>query len=130
MKEAAATVPVVEGSVTPPAPPVVRVPAGANTTVPAVAAETATLPKFKSAVLVIVMGVMMVAEAAAVAVACAKEEEVAVRTTAAVTIAFTKFFILFVFRSLSELFDCFPDSYRDVRYITNDVPKFQLIDNQ
>jgi hypothetical protein len=94
VKEAAATVPVVEGRVTPPAPPVVRVPAGANTTVPAVAAETATLPKFKSAVLVIVIGVMMVAEAAAVAVACAKETLVPAMMMAAVANNLVKFFIL------------------------------------
>ena len=67
MKLAAATVPVVAGSVTPPAPPVVRVPAGASIAVPAVVADTATLPKFMSTVFTIVIGVMMLAEAAAVA---------------------------------------------------------------
>ena len=70
---AAATVPLVAGNVTPPAPPVVRVPAGASTAVPAMVAETATLPKFISTVLAIEIGMMMFAEADAVAVACAKE---------------------------------------------------------
>ena len=98
MKLAAATVPVVAGSVTPPAPPVVRVPAGARTAVPAVVADTATLPKFISTVLVIVMGVMMFAEAEAVAVACAKEEvEVADKAITAAAITFAMFFILFKF---------------------------------
>jgi hypothetical protein len=69
VKEAAETVPVVAGRVTPPEPPVVRVPAGARTVVPESVAETATLPKFISTVLTIVIGVMMFAEAEAVAVA-------------------------------------------------------------
>ena len=67
MKLAAATVPLVAGSVTPPAPPVVRVPAGAITTVPAIEAETATLPKFIYTFLTMVIGVMIVADADAVA---------------------------------------------------------------
>ena len=97
MKLAAETVPAVEGSVTPPAPPVVRVPAGARTTVPEVAAETATLPKFIPEVMLIEMGVMMVAEQEAVAVAWAKEEVAKVATTVVVTIALKKFFILVSF---------------------------------
>ena len=98
MKLAAATVPMVEGSVTPPPPPVVRVPAGASTTVPATVADTATLPKFISAVLLIEMGVMMVALQAAVAEACAKEEVAKAATaTEVVTIALKMFFILVSF---------------------------------
>ena len=72
-KLAAATVPVVAGRVTPPPPPVVRLPVGSRITVPPVVADTATLPKFRSIVLVMEIGVMIVAEADAVAVACANE---------------------------------------------------------
>jgi hypothetical protein len=98
VKLAAATVPILAGSVTPPAPPVLRTPAGVITTVPASEAETATLPKFISTFLTIVIGVMMVAEAEAEAVAWAKEEvaEEAI-TIAAIAITLEKFFILFVF---------------------------------
>jgi hypothetical protein len=101
VKSAPATVPVVEGSVTPPAPPVVRVPAGTSTTVPASEADTATLPKFISTFFTIVIGVMMVAEADAVAVACAKELLEKAITTAAVAntleilVCFFKFECLF-----------------------------------
>ena len=70
MKEAAVTVPTaVEGRVTPPVG--VRTPAGERTTVPAVPAETATLPKFMSTVFEMLIGVTMVAVAVAVAVAWA-----------------------------------------------------------
>jgi hypothetical protein len=93
VKEAAETVPLVAGSVTPPAPPVVRVPAGARTAVPAIVAETATLPKFISTVLTIETGVMMFAEAEAVAVACAKELLEEAITTAAIAIDLKMFFI-------------------------------------
>jgi len=68
LKAAAVTVPVVAGRVTPLV--LVRVPAGANTTVPPVEALTAILPKLISAVFVIVIGVTTVAVAVAVAVAC------------------------------------------------------------
>ena len=97
MKLAAATVPVVAGRVTPPAPPVVRVPPGASTTVPAVVADTATLPKFMSTVFTIVIGVMMFAEQDAVADACAKELLENPITTAAVAIALKMFFIFLFF---------------------------------
>ena len=104
MKLAAATVPVVAGSVTPPAPPVVRVPAGARTAVPAVVAETATLPKFISTVLVIVIGVMMLAEADAVAVACANEAvDAQPNTTTDAAIALMMFFIFFKFLFVCDL---------------------------
>ena len=66
VKDAAATVPVVDGSVTPPEPPVVRPLAVDNTTVPLVDDRTAMLPKFMSVTLVIVIGVMIVADAVAV----------------------------------------------------------------
>ena len=110
MKVAAATVPVVEGSVTPPAPPVVRVPPGARIAVPAVEAETATLPKFISTVLVILIGVMMVAEADAVAVAWANEPvDAQPNTTTAIT--FAMFFILFSF------FDCLKMFFEFVLFV-------------
>ena len=105
MKPAADTVPVVAGRVTPPPPPVVRVPAGARTVVPDKVADTATLPKFISVVLEIDMGVMIVAEAEAVAVACAKVLLAAITATAAITSDFTMFFILVVF-SLFEFCFC------------------------
>ena len=106
MKVAADTVPVVAGSVTPPPPPVLRVPAGARIAVPETVADTATLPKFISTVLVIVIGVMMLAEQEAVAVACAKELlEKPITATVAIVIDLIMFFILFVF-SLFELIDC------------------------
>jgi hypothetical protein len=68
VKEAAVTVPAVVGNVTPPV--AVRVPAGASTTVPAVVDCTATLPKFISTSLTILIGVTMVAVAVADAVSC------------------------------------------------------------
>jgi len=106
VKVAAVTVPVVAGNVTPPAPPVVRVPAGARTAVPAIVAETATLPKFISTVLTIDIGVMIVALTAAVAVACANDELADAITTAAIAIDLKMFFILV---RLSYLFEivCF-----------------------
>lgn len=64
LKEAAETVPVVAGKVTPPV--LVRTPAVERTTVPAVV-PTAMFPKFMSTDLAIAIGVMMVAEALAVA---------------------------------------------------------------
>jgi hypothetical protein len=94
VKEAAETVPFVAGRVTPPPPPVVRVPAGARTAVPERVAETATLPKFISTVLEIVIGVMMFAEAEAVAVACAKEELAVTIAIVAIAIDLMMFFIL------------------------------------
>ena len=103
MNVAAVTVPVVAGSVTPPEPPVVRVPAGASTAVPETVADTATLPKFISTVFTIEIGVMMFAEAEAVAVACAKDELAAAITITEVAIALIMFFILIRFR-LFELF--------------------------
>ena len=93
MKLAAETLPVVAGSVTPPAPPVVRVPAGASMAVPAMVAETATLPKFISTVFAIEIGVTIVAEDAAVAVACANELEFNPIIAAAVRSTLVKFFI-------------------------------------
>jgi hypothetical protein len=60
---------VVAGSVTPPVE--VLVPAGSSTTVPPDPAETATLPKFISTVLLILMAVRILAVAVAVAVAWA-----------------------------------------------------------
>ena len=94
MKLAAETVPLVAGSVTPPAPPVVRVPAGARMAVPAMVAETATLPKFIFTVFTMEMGVTIVADAEAVAVACAKEELATTTNTTEVAIALIMFFIL------------------------------------
>jgi hypothetical protein len=69
VKDAAVTVPVVVGSVTPPV--LVRPPAGVSTTVPPVVDCTATLPKFISTVLEMLIGVTIVAVAVAVAVSCA-----------------------------------------------------------
>ena len=69
VKDAAVTVPVVAGKVTPLVR--VRVPAGASTTVPPVAVCTARLPKLMSAFFAILIGVTTVAVAVAVAVACA-----------------------------------------------------------
>ena len=64
VNEAAVTVPVTAGSVTPPV--IVRPPAGASITVPATAL-TATLPKFISTVLVMLIGMIIVAEEVALA---------------------------------------------------------------
>jgi hypothetical protein len=86
----------VEGSVTPPAPPVLRVPAGASTTVPASEADTATLPKSMFTFLTMVIGVMMVAEAEAVAVDCANELLEKAIAIAAVASTLEKLFILVV----------------------------------
>jgi len=71
VNEAADTVPVTAGSVTPPAG--VRTPPGLRTTVPAIVGLTAKLPKFRSAVFAMAIGVMMVALEAAVAETCALE---------------------------------------------------------
>ena len=97
MKAAADTVPVVAGRVTPPPPPVVRVPAGASTTVPESVADTATLPKFISAVLAIEIGVMMLAEHDAVAVACANELLAKPANTTVAAMALMMFFIVLRF---------------------------------
>ena len=121
VKEAAATVPVADDNVTPPEPPVVRVPAAANTTVPLVDYRTAMLPKFMSVTLVIVIGVMIVADA--VADTCAKEDVAdAITITAAATSTLEMFFILFVFLSLSYLLVSLFVSLFD-RYIANYMPK-------
>jgi hypothetical protein len=69
VKEAAVTVPLVAGKVTPPV--AVRTPAVLNITVPPVCACTETLPKFMSTILVILMAVRMVAVAEAFATAWA-----------------------------------------------------------
>ena len=97
MKFAAATVPVVAGSVTPPVK--VRVPAGARTTVPPDDGDTAMLPKFMLVTRAIVIGVMMFADADAVAVAWAKEEvdDAPTMIAAATSTLEMMFFILFVF---------------------------------
>jgi hypothetical protein len=70
VNEAAATVPLTAGKVTPPV--FVLVPAGASTTVPATVGLTAMLPKFISTVLEIAIGVITVAEVLAVADTWAK----------------------------------------------------------
>jgi hypothetical protein len=97
VKLAAATVPVVAGSVTPPV--LVRVLAGANTTVPPDVGDTAMLPKFMLVTSAIVIGVMMFADAEAVAVACAKEavDDTPTMMAAATSTLEMMFFILFVF---------------------------------
>jgi len=100
VNEAAATVPVTAGNVMPPVN--VLVPAGANTTVPAVPA-TATLPKFMSTVLVILIGVTMVADAVAVAVACANDDDAAKKTIAIVAAAVNIFFTIFYFLMLFNI---------------------------
>lgn len=69
MKDAAVTVPLSTGSVTPPLG--VRTPAGVNTTVPPVVDCTDKIPKFMSTSLVMAMGVTMVAVAVALAVSWA-----------------------------------------------------------
>jgi hypothetical protein len=97
VKSAPATVPVVEGKVTPPAPPVVRVPAGTRTTVPANDAETATLPKLISTFFTMEMGVIIVALHEAVAVAWAKELLVKAIAIAAVASTLEKLFIFVCF---------------------------------
>ena len=66
VKVAADTEPLAAGSVTPLV--LVRVPAGANTTVPPVAVCTARLPKLMSVFFEILIGVITVALAVAVAV--------------------------------------------------------------
>jgi hypothetical protein len=66
---AAETVPVIAGRVTP--PPAVRALAGDNKTEPETVGLTATLPKFRSVILLIAIGVIIVAEVVAVAVTCA-----------------------------------------------------------
>ena len=96
-KLAAATVPVVAGRVTPPPPPVVREPVASSITVPPVVADTAMLPKFRSIVLVIEIGVMMVADADAVAVDWANELFEKPNTNVAATNTFAMFFILVCF---------------------------------
>ena len=96
-KLAAATVPVVAGRVTPPPPPVVRLPVGSRITVPPVVADTATFPKFRSIVLVMEIGVMIVADADAVAVACANELVLNPIITAAASTTLLMFFIFYVF---------------------------------
>ena len=58
VKLAADTAPVVAGKVTPPAPPVVRVPAGESMAAPGVVTDTAILPKFMSMFFMIEMGVI------------------------------------------------------------------------
>ena len=68
VKDAAVTVPITAGRVTPPV--VERVPAGVSITVPPTAL-TATLPKFMLAALAIAIGVTIVAVAVAVAETCA-----------------------------------------------------------
>jgi hypothetical protein len=70
VNEAAVTVPVVLGKVTPAV--LVLVPAGAITAVPAVSACTAIFPKFISTSFVIVIGAIIVADAVAVAASWAK----------------------------------------------------------
>ncbi len=122
MKLAAATVPVVEGSVTPPAPPVVRVPAGASIAVPALVAETATLPKFMSTVLEIDIGVTIVADAEAVAEAWAKETLEPAMMIEAIASTLVKFFILVSFDLFVMLF-VFVCVVWMMLYITNDMPK-------
>lgn len=87
VKEAAETVPAAAGSVTPLV--LVRVPAGANTTVPPVPACTARLPKLISAFFAILIGVITVAVAVAVAVDCA----VALAVTTIKVTRESKFFI-------------------------------------
>ena len=92
VNEAADTVPVTAGSVTPPLG--VRVADGLRTTVPATVGLTAKLPKLRSAVFAMAIGVMMVALEAAVAETCALE------VTAKPAIAIKRnanFFILLIF---------------------------------
>jgi hypothetical protein len=122
VKDAAATVPVVDGSVTPPEPPVVRVPAAANTTVPLVDDRTAMLPKFMSVTLVIVIGVMIVADAVAVADTCAKDDVAdAITITAAATITLEMFFILFSFFKFELFLSLFVSLFD--RYIAIYMPE-------
>jgi hypothetical protein len=78
----------------------VRVPAGVNTTVPAVEL-TATLPKFISTVLLMAIGVTMVADALAVAETCAKvliEIPVSNRERAMILICAFIAFIFYLFQ--------------------------------
>jgi hypothetical protein len=83
---------------------VVRVPAGARTTVPAKEADTATLPKSMFTFFTMVIGVMMVALAAAVAVACAKEPLEKQMAITAVAIILEMFFILVCFFKFGRMF--------------------------
>jgi len=93
VKDAAETVPVTAGSVTPPI--LLLVPSGANTTFPNVV-PTAILPKFISTVFVIEIGVMIVADPVAVPVTCALTVAVtATKTTAAINEI--KFFMVLSF---------------------------------
>jgi hypothetical protein len=77
----------------------VRVLAGARTTVPPDVGDTAMLPKFMLVTNAMVIGVMMLADALAVAVAWAKEEvdDAPTMMAAATSTLEMMFFILFVF---------------------------------
>jgi hypothetical protein len=79
----------------------VRVLAGARTTVPPDVGDTAMLPKFMLVTNAMVIGVMMLADALAVAVAWAKEEvdDAPTMMAAATSTLEMMFFILFVFLS-------------------------------
>ena len=88
VNEAAETVPVTTGRVTPPV--LVRAPEVGRTTVPPNVGLTAMLPKFISTSFSMAIGVMMVAVVEAVAVTCAKEVAVNPRTMIARA---SKFFI-------------------------------------
>ena len=91
VKEAAVTVPVFAGKVTPPVN--VRPLAGDKTTVPT-DPSVAILPKFISVFLEILMGVTIVADTLAVAVACAKIEDVKKRPRKQKPIVVIAFFIM------------------------------------
>jgi hypothetical protein len=105
VNEAAATVPVVAGRVTPPVN--VRVPAGARMTVPAVA-FTATLPKFISTVFEIVIGVTMVADVVAVAETCAKDFPAYPNIRRIKIVAI--FFMVFIYTGIRSRVMCFKQS--------------------
>jgi hypothetical protein len=97
LNEAAVTVPVVAGRVTPPVR--VRVPAGVIITVPA-AVLTATLPKFMSTVLLMAIGVTIVADALAVAETCAKVLMEIPRSNMARAMILICVFMVFAFKLL------------------------------
>ena len=96
VNDAAVTVPVTTGRVTPPVN--VRAPAVGRTTVPPKVGLTAMFPKFMSTSFVMAIGVMMVAVVDAVAVTCANELEANPRTMMART---SKFFMVVEFLRVS-----------------------------
>jgi hypothetical protein len=126
VNEAAATVPLTAGKVTPPV--FVLVPAGARTTVPAIVGLTAIFPKFMSTVFEIAIGVITVADVLAVADTWAKV--VAVNVTRAkvsaksFVVAFIVVVLVFVSYFLFEFLLCSVSSFFRSQFISDAVRTF------